>query len=120
MTVLTSDIPERYCNIRCKDANAMEPCRAAVQALAFHPAGELLLTAGLDKTVRFFAVDGTKNQKVSDRQSQPLDGKQPMRPIRCKNRALIESMRHWLDTRPIHLLSLPRCSSRCSSVIRFF
>jgi hypothetical protein len=37
--------------IRCKDANAIEPARAVVRALEFHPQGEILLAAGLDKTV---------------------------------------------------------------------
>uniref|UniRef100_A0A7S2GVY7 Anaphase-promoting complex subunit 4 WD40 domain-containing protein n=1 Tax=Octactis speculum TaxID=3111310 RepID=A0A7S2GVY7_9STRA len=50
--------------IRCKDANASAPARASVQALEFHPDGALLLAGGLDKTVRFFSVDGAKSQKV--------------------------------------------------------
>ena len=47
--------------LRCKDANAAGPSRAVVRSCSFHPAGELLLTAGLDKTLRFFSVDGTRN-----------------------------------------------------------
>jgi len=35
-----------------------------VQALQFHPNGQLLLTAGYDKTLRLFHVDGKKNAKV--------------------------------------------------------
>lgn len=35
-----------------------------VQSLQFHPDSELMLTAGLDKTLRMFAVDGTDNSKV--------------------------------------------------------
>jgi len=50
--------------IRCKDANAAEPSRSVVRSVAFHPKGEILLTAGLDKTLRFFSIDGTKNAKV--------------------------------------------------------
>eukprot|EP00613_Pedinella_sp_CCMP2098_P072880 CAMPEP_0171925820 /NCGR_PEP_ID=MMETSP0993-20121228/24365_1 /TAXON_ID=483369 /ORGANISM="non described non described, Strain CCMP2098" /LENGTH=464 /DNA_ID=CAMNT_0012564519 /DNA_START=99 /DNA_END=1490 /DNA_ORIENTATION=- len=50
--------------IRCKDANAVEPSRSVVRSVAFHPKGELLLTAGMDKTLRFFHVDGKKNEKV--------------------------------------------------------
>jgi len=38
--------------IRCKDANAVEPSRGVVRSVAFHPRGEILLTAGMDKTVR--------------------------------------------------------------------
>jgi U3 small nucleolar RNA-associated protein 18 len=47
--------------LRCKDANAAGPSRAVVRSCAFHPRGELLLTAGLDKSLRFFAVDGARN-----------------------------------------------------------
>jgi len=47
--------------LRCKDANAAGPSRAVVRSCSFHPAGELLLTAGLDKSLRFFSVDGTRN-----------------------------------------------------------
>lgn len=38
---------------------------SAVEALQFHPTSELLLTAGRDKTLRLFAVDGEENPKVA-------------------------------------------------------
>ena len=38
--------------LRCKDANAAEPSRGVVRSVKFHPRGEILLTAGMDKTVR--------------------------------------------------------------------
>uniref|UniRef100_A0A7S1LPX3 Anaphase-promoting complex subunit 4 WD40 domain-containing protein n=1 Tax=Alexandrium catenella TaxID=2925 RepID=A0A7S1LPX3_ALECA len=38
---------------------------AAIKALQFHPDSSLLLTAGLDKTLRIFAADGDENPKVS-------------------------------------------------------
>mmetsp|Transcript_112520 Transcript_112520/g.363388 ORF Transcript_112520/g.363388 Transcript_112520/m.363388 type:complete len:519 (+) Transcript_112520:116-1672(+) len=38
---------------------------AVIQALQFHPDSGLLLTAGLDKRLRLFAVDGDENPKVS-------------------------------------------------------
>jgi U3 small nucleolar RNA-associated protein 18 len=38
---------------------------AAIQALNFHPNSELLLCAGMDKTLRLFAIDGEENPKVS-------------------------------------------------------
>lgn len=38
---------------------------AVVQSLQFHPDSELMLTAGLDKTLRIFSVDGTENAKVA-------------------------------------------------------
>lgn len=50
--------------LRCKDANAAEQAQAVVRACAFHPRGELLLAAGLDKRVRFFQVDGDRNRKL--------------------------------------------------------
>lgn len=39
--------------------------KAVIQAVDFHPNSELLLTAGMDKTLRLFAVDGEENPKVS-------------------------------------------------------
>ena len=39
---------------RLKDANIQEPSKATVQSVEFHPAGQLLFTAGLDKSLRFF------------------------------------------------------------------
>ena len=39
---------------RLRDANAAEPSKAVVQSLEWHPDGQVLLTAGLDKRLRFF------------------------------------------------------------------
>ena len=39
-----------------KDANQHGPSRAAVQSVEFHPLGQLLMTAGLDKRLRLFQV----------------------------------------------------------------
>ncbi|CAH0522275.1 unnamed protein product [Peronospora belbahrii] len=50
--------------IRVKDANQHAPSNAVVQSVQFHPNGQLLLTAGLDKTLRLFQVDGSNNAKV--------------------------------------------------------
>lgn len=41
---------------RVRDANQADPSKAAVQSVAFHPSGQLLLTAGLDKRLTFFQV----------------------------------------------------------------
>lgn len=41
---------------RLKDANQQEPSGSVVQSVEFHPAGRLLLTAGLDKRLRLFQV----------------------------------------------------------------
>jgi len=50
---------------RQPDANLMEPNNAAVQAVKFHPQqSDILFTAGLDKTLRFFQIDGKNNPKV--------------------------------------------------------
>lgn len=55
-------------NIRLErqpDANLMEPNNAAVQAVKFHPQqSDIVFTAGLDKTLRFFQIDGKTNPKV--------------------------------------------------------
>jgi hypothetical protein len=54
--------------VRCKDANQTDPNQSVVQAVHFHPASDaenpLLLTAGLDKTLRFFQVGEEKSTKV--------------------------------------------------------
>jgi U3 small nucleolar RNA-associated protein 18 len=41
---------------RLKDANVAEPSKAVVQSLGWHPGGQLMLTAGLDKKLRLFKV----------------------------------------------------------------
>eukprot|EP00927_Polykrikos_kofoidii_P064938 TRINITY_DN60743_c0_g1_i1.p1 TRINITY_DN60743_c0_g1~~TRINITY_DN60743_c0_g1_i1.p1 ORF type:complete len:540 (+),score=107.57 TRINITY_DN60743_c0_g1_i1:64-1683(+) len=49
---------------------------AAIQALHFHPTSEVLLAAGMDKTLRLFAVDGEDNPKISSHfiQNFPIMG----------------------------------------------
>lgn len=49
---------------RVGDANKQDPNRAVVQAVEFHPSGRMVLTAGLDKTMRLFQVDGKRNAKM--------------------------------------------------------
>ena len=44
---------------RLRDANQQEPSKAVVQSVEFHPNGQLLLTAGLDKRLRLFQVSIT-------------------------------------------------------------
>eukprot|EP00051_Salpingoeca_urceolata_P019673 m.290262 g.290262 ORF g.290262 m.290262 type:complete len:535 (+) comp19464_c0_seq12:84-1688(+) len=46
---------------RQRDANYSVPSEAVVQATEFHPAAPVLFTAGLDKTLRIFQIDGTDN-----------------------------------------------------------
>lgn len=54
--------------VRCPDANQQDPNKAVVQAVHFHPGSDpdrpLMLTAGLDKTLRFFQVDAEESQKI--------------------------------------------------------
>ena len=53
---------------RCKDANLSDPNDGVIQAVQFHPSSEedrpLLLTAGLDKTLRFFQTGKDDSTKV--------------------------------------------------------
>ena len=37
-----------------RDANIAEPSKAVVQSIEFHPDGQVLMTAGMDKKLRFF------------------------------------------------------------------
>jgi U3 small nucleolar RNA-associated protein 18 len=57
--------PGRLSIARLRDANRSEPSRAVVQAVGWHPSGSVMFTAGLDKKLRFFAVDGKRNPKVA-------------------------------------------------------
>ena len=62
-------LPPNIINIvRCSDANQSDPNEAVVQAVHFHPGSDiekpLLLTAGLDKTLRFFQVGAEKSEKI--------------------------------------------------------
>ncbi len=60
--------PTILATVRCPDANMADPNQAAVQAVHFHPGSDpdrpLLLTAGLDKTLRFFQVGEEKSEKI--------------------------------------------------------
>jgi U3 small nucleolar RNA-associated protein 18 len=49
---------------RLQDGNISEPSHGVIRSLQFHPNGKLLLTAGLDKSIRLFYVDGIRNSKV--------------------------------------------------------
>lgn len=60
--------PQVLSVVRCHDANQQDPNQAVVQAVHFHPGSDpdrpLMLTAGLDKTLRFFQVDAEESQKI--------------------------------------------------------
>jgi len=47
---------------RLVDANAAGPSAKEINAVRFHPNGSMLLAAGEDKYLRFFRVDGEKNE----------------------------------------------------------
>ncbi|CDJ41404.1 U3 small nucleolar RNAassociated protein 18 putativ, related, partial [Eimeria tenella] len=49
---------------RLEDANKQGPSLCAVSCLDFHPKSNILLTAGRDKTLRLFLVDGAKNPRL--------------------------------------------------------
>ena len=49
---------------RLLDANAADASDAVVSAVDFHDSGQLLLTAGMDKRLRFFQADGARNSKL--------------------------------------------------------
>jgi len=55
--------PNNIVSIRRKDINQTDPSKSSCLT-KFHPSGALALTAGMDKTLRFFAVDGEENKKI--------------------------------------------------------
>lgn len=52
--------------VRMKDANQHSPSNAVIQSVQFHQNGQLLLTAGLDKTLHLFQVDGSNNANIEN------------------------------------------------------
>lgn len=56
--------PGRIQMTRLKDANYRDPSESVIQSVRFHPQGRLMLTAGFDKRLRFFQIDGTTNTKI--------------------------------------------------------
>jgi len=69
----TADLISQKCKIlpsgelnirRVRDANAEAPSRSVVQSVKFHQSGRLILTAGYDKSLRIFRVDGKYNAKL--------------------------------------------------------
>lgn len=51
--------------IRVADANAASPAASIISSLAFHPSLPLLFAAGLDKSLRLFSIDGSRNALLS-------------------------------------------------------
>lgn len=56
--------PGRLGISRLRDANADEPSNAVIHSVQFHRNAQILLTAGYDKRLRFFQIDGKRNPKV--------------------------------------------------------
>ena len=60
--------------VRQRDGNLSDPNKSVVNVVQFHPSsglddstdggGPLLMTAGMDKMLRFFRVDGEENPKI--------------------------------------------------------
>ncbi|KAL9189770.1 hypothetical protein ACHAXT_009445 [Thalassiosira profunda] len=54
--------------VRTRDGNLADPNNSVVNACQFHPGSDedapLLMTAGMDKMLRFFRVDGEDNPKI--------------------------------------------------------
>jgi len=46
------------------DANIQDPSNGPINSVQFHRNGQLLLAAGLDRTLRFFQIDGKRNTKI--------------------------------------------------------
>lgn len=49
---------------RLVDANSKDPSSGPVNSVQFHKNAQLLLVGGLDRTLRFFQIDGKKNDKI--------------------------------------------------------
>ncbi|KAJ3120396.1 U3 snoRNP protein [Nowakowskiella sp. JEL0407] len=56
--------PETLSMTRMKDANQMAYSQSVIQSAKFHPTAPVLMTAGFDKTVRLFQIDGKINPKI--------------------------------------------------------
>jgi len=54
--------------VRTRDGNLADPNNSVVSAVQFHPGSDeenpLLMTAGMDKMLRFFRIDGEENTKI--------------------------------------------------------
>jgi len=56
--------PESISVTRVKNANQMGYSKSVVQSVEFHPNSQMLLTAGFDRTLRLFQIDGKFNQMM--------------------------------------------------------
>ncbi|KAI8381519.1 WD40-repeat-containing domain protein [Radiomyces spectabilis] len=58
--------------IRMKNANQMAPTKGPIMSLGFHPNAQVMMTGGLDKTLRLFQVDGRVNPKIQSMRFKDL------------------------------------------------
>lgn len=59
-------LPEGRVDIaRLVDANAADVSKSAISSVAFHHEGSTLMVGSEDRSLRFFRIDGDKNEKVS-------------------------------------------------------
>ncbi|KAL1562332.1 U3 small nucleolar RNA-associated protein 18 [Salvia divinorum] len=49
---------------RLSDANVKDPSQGPINSVQFHKNAQLLLVGGLDRTLKFFQVDGKKNEMI--------------------------------------------------------
>jgi U3 small nucleolar RNA-associated protein 18 len=49
---------------RVENANIADPSKTTILGLKFHPTANVIITAGLDKTLRLFQVNGKENLKI--------------------------------------------------------
>ncbi|ORX73981.1 WD40 repeat-like protein [Linderina pennispora] len=58
-------LPSTTINITpLRNANQAAPSQSVVSCVQFHPTASVVMTAGLDKTLRLFEVDGKENHKI--------------------------------------------------------
>ncbi|KAL1559661.1 U3 small nucleolar RNA-associated protein 18 [Salvia divinorum] len=57
-------LPELLEYSRLSDANMKDPSQGLINSVQFHKNAQLLLVGGLDKTLKFFQVDGKRNEMI--------------------------------------------------------
>lgn len=66
VTAKKSSLSKNVFNVtRLKNANSANPSNSVIQSVDFHPSGEIILTAGFDKTLKLFQVDGIMNTQIT-------------------------------------------------------
>jgi len=63
----SESLPQTFINIRrVKDANISKTSSASVKCLEFHPFSKVVLTAGMNKKLDIFQVDGETNPRIQN------------------------------------------------------